>query len=616
MPYPRDYAAGFCIPGGNIYLGTGSILPSQISWVGFGDLNEYNPVTNRWTKQNLIPEREDAMAFSAGTKGYIGFGYNEDLSSDLYDLWEFDPTTGSWSQKADFPDSTLDVKFSFGVNGNGYVGGAGANDLWEFDAAGNSWTYIDSLPFNGNSITTTFTIGMNAYVLGNNLTWKYDALLMNWTAVAPFPVSNPNAGFELLGMGYASANNHFYQYDPVGNQWTQKTMYSNGYGGNVGGSDSNYGYVLGSDGSVSRYDPNADTWTNLYTYFNYFNITGKLMTLDGLVYSKVSVYDPVADQWTLDTNITNDGWLFAINNFGYAMRNGSFQKYDPLSTTWTPLNAPGFEVGLTFAVNGKGYSVLALDSNQNAIPDLHEYDPVSDSWVLKAPYPGGQAAQTIAFTISDKGYLIGGVDVTWSNTEEFWEYDPVNDQWARKADYPNYYFTYRAFAEEYHGKGYVGLGRTDPTGGADSLIFCYDPLLDTWSQISHPIGPRGGTLYFNANDALYVGRGSVRWSMDYSYSYNNLWAMSDSAFLSSGLPLKNETFQVYPNPANNMLNISSDGIDKIEMFSSTGQKIFSEYISGLKENYQMDISDLPDGIYYLKLLTGEKDLVRKVLIQQ
>src|SRR5438876_9135229 len=65
--------------------------------------------------------RMGAVAFSIGTKGYIGTG--GDFYGIYYtDFWEYDPSTDAWTQKADFPGTARYRAIGFSTDSNGYIG--------------------------------------------------------------------------------------------------------------------------------------------------------------------------------------------------------------------------------------------------------------------------------------------------------------------------------------------------------------------------------------------------------------------------------------------------------------------------------------------------------------
>lgn len=69
----------------------------------------------------------------------------------------------------------------------------------------------------------------------------------------------------------------------------------------------------------------------------------------------------------------------------------------------------------------------------------------------------------------------------------------------------------------------------------------------------------------------------------------------------SHLTTANQTLQVYPNPVNEIINISFNGWQKISVFDVYGKLISS---SAANQLIQFNTSTLPNGIYFVK--SGEE----------
>ena len=93
----------------------------------------------------------------------------------------------------------------------------------------------------------------------------------------------------------------------------------------------------------------------------------------------------------------------------------------------------------------------------------------------------------------------------------------------------------------------------------------------------------------------------------------------DNFYFYKGLPLNNQsfvltTFRMYPNPANNILNVScASSIDAIEIYNALGQLV-------AKENYtsnqaSINVSSLSKGVYILSAKVGTES-VRKQFIKE
>ena len=77
---------------------------------------------------------------------------------------------------------------------------------------------------------------------------------------------------------------------------------------------------------------------------------------------------------------------------------------------------------------------------------------------------------------------------------------------------------------------------------------------------------------------------------------------------------KKTWFSCYPNPASDVLNITSDEfINTIELYGATGQKVLTRNVNG--NNTVIDLSNYSKGIYLLKVMAGKKTETTKILVK-
>jgi hypothetical protein len=85
------------------------------------------------------------------------------------------------------------------------------------------------------------------------------------------------------------------------------------------------------------------------------------------------------------------------------------------------------------------------------------------------------------------------------------------------------------------------------------------------------------------------------------------------------LTLANQVFDkraisVYPNPANDVLNVAfADNLKSVEIYNAIGQKVSAQYPN--KKEIKLDISGLQPGIYFVKIDTATKQQTVKIIKQ-
>ena len=75
--------------------------------------------------------------------------------------------------------------------------------------------------------------------------------------------------------------------------------------------------------------------------------------------------------------------------------------------------------------------------------------------------------------------------------------------------------------------------------------------------------------------------------------------------------------QIYPNPTANSLNIeSSVSIQQVELFDIIGKQQTLELIKASTKSYHLNLSLLPNGIYFLRIKTDYGGVVSKKVVKR
>lgn len=130
-------------------------------------------------------------------------------------------------------------------------------------------------------------------------------------------------------------------------------------------------------------------------------------------------------------------------------------------------------------------------------------------------------------------------------------------------------------------------------------------ILLTWN-IQDPVSQRE----IDRNNAIYARQSNRNPYIDDNTYVTRVW----------GLPLLNSNFDlsnsisIYPNPSNDIVNISSSvTIDEIDIISINGQ-ILHQIKNPIFENNSYSITSLPKGFYFLKLSTTSNSITKKIVV--
>ncbi len=327
-------------------------------------------------------------------------------------------------------------------------------------------------------------------------------------------------------------------------------------------------------------------------------------------------YDPTNNTWTPKADFGGDGRImavgFSIGNKGYigtgviASNSNDFWEYDPSKNLWTKkADFPGIErwAAVGFSIGNKGY----IGTGGNGIrpfKDFWEYDPSNNTWTQKADFPGTARSGAVGFSIGSKGYIGLG----WSQDDikkDFWKYNPENDSWEQIADLPS---TSRQSASGFSIglKGYVVSGH-DGTYRND--FWEWDSTTNIWSQ--KPDFGGSGRIHsvgFSVGSKAYFGTGNAS-----DGDKKDFWEYN-TGITSNSLSFDNADFaKIFPNPANNKITIEYPQEFDIEIADLSGRQIGS-YPQN-KTNLIIDLNGYPKGIYFLKIISGHKICVEKIIKQ-
>lgn len=358
----------------------------------------------------------------------------------------------------------------------------------------------------------------------------------------------------------------------------------------------------------------------------------------------VYAYDPLANTYTQKAPATtgfNDQVSFTLGNQMYlvTMSNQSSAAYDPAGNNWvtkdnnSSLNSimlslyPPSSYGMvfngslfSFSLNGKGYigglTIVDMSTSvQSVSPYVFVYDPLNNNYSV-ATVPSISTSYNMLspamFELNGKGYLVGSTTDpgTFGGGAGTFEFDPTANSFTTRNNCNCGNLGYSAFV--LNNLAYLNVNNTcsDTT-----WVYTFDPAGNSWSP-SDPIALVDSAdlrLGFAANGKGYLGYGFMyNSSCGINGGHSRLFEYTPS---SMGITqAKADFFDVYPNPAQNNIIINSGHsleARKFVLTSLVGEELVSWYVPAGQSSLRADISQLPEGLYFLD---GGNGTVKKKII--
>ena len=254
--------------------------------------------------------------------------------------------------------------------------------------------------------------------------------------------------------------------------------------------------------------------------------------------------------------------------------------------TWAGDDSERLEVVNTYALSGTQSGMIGGDGLQDVI--LRLGDETSGE-----------------FTLSYHLYIPSGKGAYY-NFQEF--QDPGNGAWAI-----NVYFN--------PGGGNAGVGAIfDDANPANQVSDAFTYPEDALFKVTNHIDLDADTIIMYLDGVVvYDGpffSGSNLGGLDFFSIDDNNEVYVDDVFFDYGIlsteDFAAESFSVYPNPVNDILNIDSKvAVDKVVVYDILGKTVLEENPGTISPT--IDMSNLSSGAYLVKVVIGNNSKVVKVL---
>lgn len=245
---------------------------------------------------------------------------------------------------------------------------------------------------------------------------------------------------------------------------------------------------------------------------------------------------------------------------------------------WT-LGSNITELGAWFNLNGEGDTPWPACGEIDVMEHgLHAVNEVSSA--LHTTSSSGATVNTDTFMLTDVANTYHTYSMNWSPNQITFMIDGVG------------YYTY--VKPPFVDNGGGGVDQLSPDGVHDGWPFDADQFI----LLNVAMGGIGGAI-----DPSFTQSAMV---IDYVRVYQNTGLGTDDVF--------ENKFAVYPNPSenSNILNIrTTETINQVEIYNTLGQTLYSKK----GDTREINIQDIASGIYLMKIYSGNKSVVKRVIIQ-
>lgn len=611
------------------------------------------------------------MTTGGGING-VGVLFSYNPVGDIYTkLYDFDFTNGAnplLSTLVEGPGSIL-----YGMTNGGGTDSLGV--LFKYDIALSSFTKVidfdgtakGSFPDGGLMLATDgklygMTSAGGTYDVG--VAFAYDPVSTTFTKL--FDFDGPFKGAVPWGDMLQASNGKLYGMTSVG---------GNGVG-YYGPSGVVFSYEIATSSYTKLFDFNNGTNGNSPTGALTRASTGKFygtahggapgfgilfnLNASNNVFTKLHEFDFTNGAYPSGNLRQAASGLFYGTTFkGGADSAGVIFKLDPATNVYTKLvdfngaNGNSPNGGLLEATNGKLYG-LTSSGGDSAYGVLYSYDPASGTYAKLFDFDGrangskplGSLVQgnngklyglTSAGGMYDNTFVTGAV-----GTGVLFKFDPSSNTYTKLHDFGDNVVNDGALVEGSLLKATNGkLYGTTTSGGTTGagIMFEYDPVSDVYTNLydfSTIFWRPWGDLMQASNGKIYGATSDTYTGSTFSFDPVSLaFVFNDT--LTRGIPSISTALveiplgvglqetagspgemTLYPNPSNGKITVSFMGAGNnstIKISNLLGEEVYMEKCTGTNVKKKINVN-FPSGIYFVKVEDGEKQITKKLLIQE
>ena len=342
--------------------------------------------------------------------------------------------------------------------------------------------------------------------------------------------------------------------------------------------------------------------------------------------------EEVADKSGISVSLNSDGFIVAIGaegNDGSAVGAGHVRIYQYISNAWTQI---GEDIDGEDAYDNSGQAVslnidgtiVAIGAQMNDVNGLNTghvrvYQNISGTWTQIGEDIDGEAVQDHfgrSVSLSDDGSIVA-IGASLNNGNGYHAghvriYQNVSGTWTQIGeDIDGEVQDYLGWSVSLNSDGsIVAIGASNDVG----RVRVYQNISGTWVKIGDDINGEAALDNFGysvglSSDGFVVAIGA--WKNNDNGANAGHVRVYNNLTIGTAELLNTMNVSIYPNPTSNYLTIESEQliINKINIIDIAGKTV-NMVTTGFNK---VDVSVLPSGIYFIKLIGEEETITRKFI---
>jgi hypothetical protein len=319
-------------------------------------------------------------------------------------------------------------------------------------------------------------------------------------------------------------------------------------------------------------------------------------------------------------------------------------RFTPLTNTWTSLADIAtvvWEATAAATSDGKIYLFGGYGQNTNTATNLTQvYTIATNSWSTAAPMPVAMMQHRAVTGQNGKIYVFGGRTSVANGLSDLVQiYTPATNSWAFGAPMPIAKSQFGACQSD-NGKIYIIGGKASFYNGPYfHTVEIYDPSTNTWSAGPPLIAPVGEITTVNSNGNIFLMGGYTGYTTQQNYHKFN-WQLVVPPSAPSGVvsapPFNDQQagarvivepalkLEASPNPFAEKVvlrfTVEKTQAARLEIYDLKGTLLSTPFDKQAKagQAYQVewDASPYGAGIYMSRLVSGDKRVQQKLLLQR